>query len=374
MRVLHVISDTNIGGAGVLLCSLLNNFDRSRVQSIVALPEGSELSPRIRALETPIHPLNVSPDRISYTSISELSRLIRSAQVDLVHTNAALSARVAARFCHVPVLHTRHCCFPPSGILRVPPIRFLSGLCNRALSDHVIATASAAVRDLTALGIPTHRISCIINGSEEARVVSTAEKHAFLSRWGLRESDFMIGIVARLVPCKGHDIFLHAAREAMDRMPEKQFRFLIVGDGEQRAALERLTRELMLTEQVRFLGFQADVAPVWSVLRLNVNCSRGTETSCLALSEGMSAGVPMVVSDYGGNPAMLGENGVAGFLCPAESSTAFADAFCRIAASPLLEAGMRTAAKDRFLSHYTARGMTERVMELYDEILATYKK
>ncbi|MBQ9131153.1 MAG: hypothetical protein IJX62_01605, partial [Clostridia bacterium] len=54
MKVLHVISDENIGGAGVLLCTLLRHFDRERVQSVVALPHGSALTPRIRDLDVPV--------------------------------------------------------------------------------------------------------------------------------------------------------------------------------------------------------------------------------------------------------------------------------------------------------------------------------
>ena len=54
MRVLHVISDENIGGAGVLLCNLLGEFDQTRVQSEVALPLGSALCPRLRELGIPM--------------------------------------------------------------------------------------------------------------------------------------------------------------------------------------------------------------------------------------------------------------------------------------------------------------------------------
>lgn len=85
-------------------------------------------------------------------------------------------------------------------------------------------------------------------------------------------------------------------------MPRRRFRFLIVGDGRRRAELERLAASLGLSDDVRFTGFINDVSPIYRLLRIHVSASRGTETSCLAVSEAMSAGVPEIVSDYGGQP------------------------------------------------------------------------
>ena len=147
MRVLHVISDTNIGGAGVLLSTLLSQFDRTAVQSCVALPRGSALRERLVELDVPLLELDAACNRATPRAVLEIARLIREHGIDLVHANAALSARIAGRICRVPVVHTRHCCFPPSGALRVLPIRLAGGLGNRLLSDRVIATADAAAAE-----------------------------------------------------------------------------------------------------------------------------------------------------------------------------------------------------------------------------------
>ena len=144
MKVLHVISDTNIGGAGVLLHTLLRNFDRTRVQSAVALPQGSALQARISELDIPIYPLSHTCDRLSPASIREICLIATAEGFEVIHANAALAARVAGRLSHVPVVHTRHCCYPPMGIWRIPPVRRLGGMINRMLSDRVIATADAA--------------------------------------------------------------------------------------------------------------------------------------------------------------------------------------------------------------------------------------
>lgn len=368
MKVLHVISDTNIGGAGVLLCNLLASFDRERIESAVALPCGSQLSSRILKMNIPVFFLSEPCDRASFGSVMELVRIIKRSRADIVHANAALTARIAARLCHVPILHTRHCYFPQEGMLSVPVVRYAAGLCNRALSDHVIATADAAADNLRELGIPERKISVIINGSLPVREVEEATLDDIRQALGIRPHDFTVGICARLEDCKGHDTFLKAAAILCSVHPQIPFRFLIVGGGSRRKELEQTVREYGLDDCVRFTGFVSDMAPIYRILRVNVNCSRGTETSCLALSEGMSAGLPAIASDYGGNVAMIGNDG-AGILFPVGNAEALADAILQIAENAELEESMRECAYERYLTHFTAQKMSREVEQVYKRLM-----
>ena len=231
MKVLHVISDENIGGAGVLLTNLLRHFDPARVQSVVAMPRGSALQARVLATDIPIRFLAHRVDRLSARSVREIGDLVRRERVDLIHANAALNARIAGRANGVHVVHTRHCCFPPDGIWRIDPVRRLGGRWNAALSDRVVATAEAVVEDLRLFGVPREKIEVILNGSDPVREVDAVELKATRCRCGIGEGDFVVGICARLEPCKGHETFLRAAKEVLDRSGGRDFRFLIVGDG-----------------------------------------------------------------------------------------------------------------------------------------------
>ena len=244
----------------------------------------------------------------------------------------------------------------------------MSGWWNRFLSHRVIATADAAAENLVLLGIPRKKITVIINGSEPVREIADEELAFYRNQWGISESDFTVGICARLEACKGQRIFLGAAKRLCERLPHIHFRFLIVGTGGEEADLRRLTKEMDLESCVCFTGFVRDMAPVYRLLRVNVNCSVGTETSCLALSEGMSASLPMVVSDYGGNGAMVGD-GKAGILFPPGEEVALADALERIVLQKDLEREMRKAAYERYRKHYTAVQMTDRLTAVYEELL-----
>ena len=368
MKVLHVISDRNIGGAGVLLCNLLSCFDREKIESTVALPYDSELASRILKMDIPVLYLKEACERLSPRSVLELSRIIKKGEVDVVHTNAAVSARVAAKLCHIPVLHTRHCCFSPSGILANPIMRRAAGVVNRVLSDYTIATADVAAQNLRQLGIPERKISVIINGSLPVREVDEQVIDETRKVYGLQKGDFAVGICARLEECKGHDTFLSAAAILKQQNPHIPFRFLIIGDGSRRQELQELSSSLGLDDCVNFVGFVSDMAPIYRILRLNVNCSRGTETSCLAISEGMSVGLPTIASDYGGNVSMIGESG-AGILFPVGDAEALANAILQIAENSEFEQKMRRAAHERYLSHFTAEKMAKEVEEVYQNLI-----
>ena len=295
IRVLYVISDRNIGGAGVLLCNLLRNLDRRHFQCAVALPYGSALRERLLPLEVSIWELEHPCEFLNAASVRELISVIRRFDAHLVHANAAISARMAGKFCGRGVIHTRHCYFsiPKRGLIE----RAAQNFGNRTLSDMVIATSQNAMENLRELGIPKKKIQLILNGSDPVREVEEWELQALRDAWELDIEDYCVGICARLEPCKGHSVFLRAAEILKERDLPVSLKLLIVGEGSTRRHLEQNIRVLGLSDIVKMVGFAEDMAPVYHLLRIHVNCSCGTETSCLAISEGMSAGLPTIASD-----------------------------------------------------------------------------
>ena len=93
--------------------------------------------------------------------------------------------------------------------------------------------------------------------------------------------------------------------------------------------LKALSSELGLDDVVCFTGFREDVATIFYITEVNVNCSYRSETSSLSLSEGMSLGIPSVVSDCGGNTYMV-KNCENGLIFPMENEEALAMALIRL--------------------------------------------
>lgn len=364
MKVVEIISDTNIGGAGILLCTRLKYTDRNEFQTAVILPKNSQLKPRLRRLHYPVYEASGSKDRSwSLRGLGSHIRLLKKLRPDLVNCHASLSGRMAARLCGVPsVVYTRHCVFPlkpwQKTIVGKTAMKIGQGL----FYDHAIAVAHAAKDNLIALGVSPDRIHVIINGVEGKRAYSEKEKNEIKKKLGYRREHFIIGICGRLEPCKGHGELLKAAAILVKR--NKNFRFLIIGEGSQEKSLKNECKKKGLTPYVSFTGFVEDVTPYLNILNLQVNCSRGSETSSLALSEGMSLGVPAVASDFGGNPYMI-RNGENGYLYPVGDFRALANQIWHIYTHPRLCRAMGEKAYERFQKELNAQCMTEQTHRLY---------
>lgn len=366
IRVLQVISDRNIGGAGIQLCNLLRHLNPERFRCTVALPRESELTERLVAMGVETVELAHPCDRLLAESVREIKGIIRSLGIDIVHANAAVSARMAGKLCGCRVIHTRHCYFPvetPRGGAR----QLLLRMGNRWLSDLAIATAPSAAENLMALGFPQRLVRVILNGSDPVREIRAEELAALRRHYGIGEGDSCIGICARLEACKGHRTFLDAAARLKKVLPHEPLRFLVVGEGSLRQSLEAYANGLGLGDAVIFTGFVRDMAPIYRLLRINVNCSCGTETSCLALSEGMSAALPTVATDYGGNRVMI-EGG--GLSYPVGDAEALSERLREILTNSALEAELQHRSLESYRCRFTAERMTRETEALYSMLTA----
>jgi glycosyltransferase involved in cell wall biosynthesis len=185
------------------------------------------------------------------------------------------------------------------------------GFANRLLSDKIIAVAESAKQNLIDMGILGSQIEVIINGASPLTQLTNDQKQKIKERLGISDAFAVVSICARLEKCKDHVTFLRAA--AILSKLDAKYSFLVIGDGSLRPYLKNCAKKLGIEDKVIFTGFVEDTSPYMNVTDINVNCSIGTETSSLAISEGMSLGIPCVASDYGGNPYMV-ENGVNGYI------------------------------------------------------------
>ena len=363
IRIIHAITDTNIGGAGVLLLSCLRYADKEKFDISVVLPRGAALCERVRALGFRVFEINGGADKsFDLSAIGEYRRIFRVEKPHIVHTHASFSARIAARQSRVPkVFQTHHCAVTNGGLKSKFPFRGILASLENRLTDRFVATADVARKVLLDRGVKDEKITTIINGSEPLRFVSEAEKAAVRQQYGLSNDNFVVGIVARLEDVKNHRCFLEGAAEAARAHGE--MRFLVVGSGSLENQLKSYAGELGIADKVIFTGFARDTAPLMSIMDVNVNTS-DSETSNLALSEGFSIGVPAVVSDCDGNCAMI-ENGVSGLTFEKGNSESLATALETLFERRDLLVSMSAAAKKRYEQKFSAAVMTERLEQLY---------
>lgn len=363
IKVLNVISDTNIGGAGRVLLNYMSRADREHFDVSVAMPRGSLLKAPLEELGTTVYEVDGLADRSYHKDdVKELMTLIRRVQPDIVHTHGALSGRIAGRRCGRVVIYTRHSAFPVPAKLKYPPGRWVNKWINEHYSDHIIAVSPAAAENLTDAGISSKRITVMMNGVTPVDRKGEAECAALREQWGIREGEFVLGILARIEPYKGHVHILEAVKDLTDQ--GRKLRLLVAGTGAFEQELREKTRELGLEDRVVYLGFQSDVAAVLSVLDLQLNASYGTETSSLSILEGLSMGLPAVVSTYGGNPWLI-DDGEDGLLFENRNSADLAGCIVRLMDEPSTLERMKRRAVEIFSQRFTAEIFAQNIENVY---------
>ena len=368
IRVLNVISDTNIGGAGRVILNYLRYADSSRFETWVAVPKGSLLKEPLEEAGARVLEVDGMADRSYHKEdVKALKELLRRERPDLVHTHGALSGRVAARQCGVPVVYSRHSAFPVPAKLKYPPGRWVNKLLNEHYADHIIAVSPATRDNLTEGGISPKKITVVMNGVAPVSPISDEEKAALRRSLGLEPDVFTFGILARIEDYKGHLYLVYAAKLLKDR-GYSNFRILVAGTGAFEEEVTRAVTEMGVEDVVQMLGFRSDAAALLNILDVQLNASYGTEATSMALLEGMSLGLPTIASDYGGNPFVI-TSGQNGLLFPSKDSAALADAMAELMDHPEEVSIMREKALETYQSRFTGEVFARNTEQIYENVL-----
>lgn len=365
-KVLNVISDTNIGGAGRVLLNYLRYANCEEFDTSVAVPRGSLLIPELEKLGAVVYEVDAIADR-SYDrgDVKVLRELIRRIDPDIVHAHGALSARIAGRREGKLVVYTRHSAFPVGAKLRYPPGRWINKLVNEHYADRIIAITDAAAKNLTDAGISDKYITVLINGVSPVERISEDIVREYRERCGVLPGEFVMGILARIEVYKGHTDIL----EAMAKLLAEGYdvRLLVAGTGDYEDEVKRKANELGVAGKVSFLGFQKDVPSFLSSLDVQVNASHA-EAASLSILEGFSMGLPVIASDYGGNPSLV-EDGENGLIFKTGDTDALAACIRRLIDAPQTLSDMSKKALEIYRKRFTGEIFAENVENVYRSLL-----
>jgi glycosyltransferase involved in cell wall biosynthesis len=378
VRVLRVFSRLNIGGPSlhvILLASdlralgyetrLVVGKESPREGNMLALAaERNVVCESMAGLGREIAPL------ADLRALAGLVRLMRAWRPEIVHTHTAkagMLGRVAARVAGVPtVVHTFHGhvlrgYFSPA---KTAFFRWLEArLATR--TDALVAVSQAVKQDLVDLGIaPAEHIRVVPLGLELRHLASELPRGALRRDAAVPEQAPLVGMVGRLVPIKDVPTFLDAARLVLQQREDA--RFALVGDGEERPALERHAERIGLDGRLTFFGWKRDLAPVYGDLDVVVNASRNEGTP-VALIEAMAAGKPVVATRVGGTPDLLGQ-GERGRLVPPADPQQLAAAILEALTRSDEVRARATRAREHVLSRHSSDRLVRDVDALYREL------
>jgi glycosyltransferase involved in cell wall biosynthesis len=292
MKVLHVITGLDVGGAELQLDAVLQHTRNDA--DVVTLYNPGPVADKLRGHGVRVRDLGMGRNT-ELGALLRLYKIIRAGRYDVVHAHlyrAQVYARPAARLARTPVIVTTEHSIGETHLERrkmTASVRALY-LASELASDATIAVADIVRDRLERWGVPARKITVIPNGLDfNGLGFDPAARAAVREQFGIGPDAFVMGTLGRLDPNKRIDLAIQAAAPLLgDRC-----KLLVIGRGEEGERLEAVAAQAGVADHVIFGGYQADMTAMLCAMDLNVTTSL-QETFGLSVLEALSNGLPVL--------------------------------------------------------------------------------
>ena len=332
IRIAYVMMSEVRAGVEEHVLSLVAGLDQKRFDPYVVAPPKL-----VEAFGRDLSDLDVTIHQLSIQSIWDVSnrvdfwRFLRANRIDIVNTHLSRASRnftPLAILARVPVtMETAH------GLekwrLEGSWIKKKSFIVDKAyslLQSRILAVSHACKRDLVSIaGIRPEKITVVQNGRSLDNFDpkgSEDRRRQYRDQYGIADDELVFGVIARLDKQKGQEYLLEAAGHLAKK--HRDFRILLVGDGDRREIFQSIVADLGIHSHVIFAGFQSDVVGYYAAIDVKVLPSI-YEGLPLCVVEAMAMEKPVIATSVDGTPEVV-RHEVNGLLVPAKDPIALAEA------------------------------------------------
>ena len=299
-------------------------------------------------------------------AVRELASFLKRERIQLLCTHGfkattigALSKRIAA----VPQI-----AFCRGWTGETPRVRAYEFLERRALrlADHIVCVSEAQAKILGRNSQLRSRITVVHNAM--VGTVSPASeglRAAHKAQLGFPPDTLLIGAVGRLSIEKGQRYLVDAAAQLVHQFPE--IRFVLLGEGRERANLEAQIKRLGLEKIIQLQGFEKNISPWFKAFNVLVNCSL-TEGIPNAILEALSAGTPVVATAVGGVPELIKDRETGLLVAPADSA-AMARGLVTVLRDPRLASALSKAGQEWVETRFSPIRQRDSLLAIYCQSL-----
>jgi L-malate glycosyltransferase len=356
IRVLHLIDNLDLGGAQTVLFGILECFDHSRFEVVLAAMHAHQGSIFFaRAAELGVRVVPLSPRRWLPLYLATLPGLLIRGRFDVVHCHLYVSnwlGKPLARLFGVPAVVSHDHCYDRFRF-EWPLFAAIDAFANR-FADRILVIANSIREELINIeGVPVEKIELVQNGLPDRPLLRR--------RLNVGKT---IGGAGRLVGWKRFDRFLRVAKVLLERDPE--YRFVLAGSGPDEQALRSLANELGFSENLFWLGATPKLDGFFEAIDVFLLTSE-FEDLPMVLLEAMNYGIPSVAVAVNETRANLAGDILALDVKDTESGWARAIHELIISPEKCLELGAR--GHDLMRKEYLARDRVRRIEQIYTELL-----
>ena len=370
LKVVHLISGLEAGGAERSLANLVAGLDRSRIRNVVISMTGRGFFGEIIERNgTPVHVLNMTRGVPSISALNRLRQLLRAERPDLLQTwlyHADFLGLIATVFePRLPLVWNLRC-----SNMALESYRPLTRLVRRLLVTGsrvpaaVIANSRAGADFHQRLGYTPQRWAVIPNGFDPALWRPDADaRHAVRAELGIPDDAPVLGLVARIDPAKDHACFLRAAQRVHAALPACRF---VLAGGEV-PSLAPAVAAVGLGAVTHLLGPQQDVPRLNAAFDVACLSSAFGEGFPNVLGEAMCCGIPCVTTDVGDAALVVGATGRV--VPPADPQALAAAALDLLTLDPVARQALGAQARARMVDEYSLSATLSQYTALYENLL-----
>lgn len=380
MKILYVIGSLEVGGAEQHLLRIAGELAaRGWQPTVFALNIGGPLTQAFREAGVPV---------LGLTLPAGLIRLLRHRRV--IAWTGLLASMLALTWAYWRIRpHITHFFLPAAyivgGVTSLIAPSMLRIMSRRSLNyyqanhrlfrrlehwlhphmDLMCGNSAAVIQDLRSEGVPQERLRLIYNGIDTTRFKAERSCMAVRAELGIECRAIMMVMVANLIPYKGHADLIQGLAEVRESLPPGWVCVCVGRDDGIGSALAEQAHVAGIGDHLLFTGSRRDVPDLLAAADIGVLCSH-EEGFSNAVIEGMVSGLPMVVTEVGGNAEAVVE-GETGLVVPARDPQALGQALLQLCLDSEKRQRMGEAGRDRAVRYFSMEACVAGYEALYQE-------
>lgn len=376
MRILFLIRSLDTGGAERQMTLLANGLkERGHDVAVAVMYAGGQLEKDLD--NVPLIDLAKGGRWKTVDFLQRLHRAVKSFQPDIIQGflgTANLMGTVLKPF--LPKMKTvwgiRASNMDLSRYSVVHRLHFQAEKILSRYADTIVANSHAGLAHIKECGFVNDNFAVVHNGiNTDAFTINQTVGTEIRRSWGVQPDECLIGLVARMDPKKGHEVFLESASIASQK--NRHLKFAIIGQGslDREKKLRSMATDLGISDSVIWAGRRDDMNAVYNALDICCLSSLFGEGFPNVLGEAMCCGVPCITSDVGDAAFVVGPLGK---VVPPNNSNELAKSLLSLASSSKETLNSKAQIRERIVSCFSQSAMLKEMEHLYIELISNHEK
>lgn len=363
VRLMQITHDLNIGGLQQVVVNLCRAIDRKKFQvSVLCLRDLGPLTSEIEQLGIKVILLPQKEKGTDYFSFFKVARILRQERIQVIHTHntqplvdGTLGAILSGG--RQRIIHTDHAReFPDKK-------RYMfAEWCMSHFVYKMVGVSEETTENLRRFEkIPRRKLLTIENGTDGSRFQISIDKQTKRKELGIPDAGPIIGVISRIEKVKGINYLLQCMTRVISEFPD--ITLLVVGEGSEKANLERQAKEAGIEKHVIFTGERQDIPEILQLLDIYLLPSL-SEGLPMGLLEAMAAKCPAIASAVGGIPQVV-KDGESALLTEPGQPESIAQVVVRCLKDEDVRVKLQNNAFEVFSGKFDVTSMSRQYMELY---------